>query len=72
MKSRCVHFVGFRTDSEYWAAVRIWGAPDFIHYYWDHRAKNGGERSENDILVFAKGTDQDQPKEHAFNDSERF
>ena len=26
-----IHFVGFRTDAQYSAAVRAFGKPDFIH-----------------------------------------
>ena len=49
MKS-CVHYVGFRTDSEYWSAVRIWGKPDFFHPCHDYRMY--GEIAENDIVIF--------------------
>jgi len=34
---RTVHFVGFRTDAQYSAAVRVFGKPDFIHLIHDYR-----------------------------------
>ena len=34
---RTIHFVGFRTDAEYSAAVRVFGKPDFIHMTHDRR-----------------------------------
>lgn len=66
----CVHFVGFRGD-EYAAAVRIWGRPDFIHRYWDHRAI-GDIVPDLDTVVFARGDERDPPNVYAFNDSEVF
>lgn len=65
----CLHFIGFRGD-EYPRAVRIFGRPDFIHRYWDYRAL--GDIAPGDTVVFAKGTERDQPNIHAFNDSEVF
>lgn len=35
--SRVVHFVGFRTNAEYLAAVRVFGHPNFIHLIHDRR-----------------------------------
>jgi len=66
----CLHFVGFRGD-EYTRAVRIFGKPDFIHRYWDHRAI-GDIVADLDTVVFAKGTERDVPNVYAFNDSECF
>lgn len=71
MKARAVHFVGFRGD-EYNSAVKVFGKPDFFHRDWDVRVKHGGEFDENDVVVFAKKTDQDKCNEHAFNDSAVF
>lgn len=69
---RCVHFIGFTDTGQYWRACQIWGKPDFIHRHWDLRAKFGGEYHPDDIMVFAKGTDSDEPKQFSFNDSEVF
>lgn len=66
----CLHFVGFRGD-EYTRAVRIFGKPDFIHRYWDHRAV-GDIVPGLDTVVFAKGSERDAPNVYAFNDSEHF
>lgn len=66
-----VHFIGFRGE-EYWSAVRIFGRPDFFHRVWDARAKMGGERASGDVLVFARGTVEDDPHPMAFNDSAVF
>lgn len=66
----CLHFVGFR-GSEYVSAVRIFGKPDFIHRYWDHRAI-GDIVADLDTVVFAKGSERDTPNVYAFNDSECF
>jgi hypothetical protein len=66
----CVHFVAFRKDSEFWSAVRVWGRPDFFHRVWDHRVM--GDVAPGDTVVFAKGTDQDEPSKFTFNDSEVF
>ena len=55
-----VHFIGFR-DDRYWNAVRIWGPPAFIHYVWDRRALQ--EIAAGDIVVFATGSDEQEPRE---------
>ena len=34
---QCIHFVGFRHDSEYLSAVKVFGKPHFIHYVHDKR-----------------------------------
>lgn len=70
---KCVHFVGFdptKNEMQYWNAVQVFGPPDFVHRFWDSRAAYGGEYdSDSDVRVFAKGTDQDEPKMHAYDDS---
>ena len=38
-----VHFVGFRTDAEHSAAVKVWGKPDFVHMWNDHRMQGDAE-----------------------------
>jgi hypothetical protein len=45
-----IHFVGFRNDSEYWAAVKIWGRPTFIHPSHDFRMY--GEIGPGDVVIF--------------------
>lgn len=65
MITPAVHFVGFRGE-EYWSAVRIWGRPSFIHRGWDRRAQR--EIAPGDVVIFAKGTDADPPKEFNYND----
>ena len=56
---RCIHFVGFR-DDRYWAAVKVWGRPDFIHRWWDKRAFREMD-PETDIVVFATGEYTQEP-----------
>ena len=65
----CIHFVGFRDSMQFDRAVRVFGPPDFVHRYWDMRAKNGGERGPHDVVVFAIGTDADDPRVYAYDDS---
>lgn len=64
-KSPCVHFVAFE-DDRWWNAVRIFGKPDFIHPKWDMRAKR--EIGDEDIVVFAEGTEHDEPRKHNAED----
>jgi len=56
-----VHFVGFSGD-EYARAVRVFGRPSFIHRWWDRRAQR--EIADGDVVVFAKGSDQDEPSQY--------
>lgn len=58
---RCIHFVGFR-DDRYWSAWRVWGVPSFVHRVWDKRARR--EIADDDVVVFATGDWQQEPKEH--------
>ncbi len=60
-----LHFVGFRGE-EYHSAVNVFGAPDFIHKVWDHRAV--ADVTQNDTVVFAKYHDCD-PSPYSFDDS---
>jgi len=65
-----VHFVGFRTDAEYSAAVRVWGRPDFIHMFHDRRMY-GDVDTERDIVVLgSKGADKPHPR-YSDQDHER-
>ena len=66
-----VHFVNFRGD-EYVRAVRIWGRPDFVHPVWDARAKYGGELHPDDVVVFAKGSEEEPLVKFTWDDSQRF
>ena len=51
-------------------AVRVFGQPDFVHVAWDIRARFGGELDlDHDRIVFAKGTFDDVPIVHSFDDS---
>jgi hypothetical protein len=74
MTRPCVHFVGFKDDA-YNRAVRVFGKPDIVHRYWDHRAV--GDVAPGDTVVFARDKDwqrfvNNTPAEHSFNDSEQF
>ncbi len=62
-----MHFVGFKGD-EYTRACNTFGKPDFIHRYWDGRAKS--MVMPEDTVVFAKGDEHDEPKMFSFDDSQ--
>ena len=62
---RCVHFVWFRGD-EYWSAIRVWGPPEYVHIGWDKRAWR--DVHPDDIVIFARGAADQQPRERTFND----
>jgi len=64
-----VHFVGFRTPQQYRNAVAVFGLPDFVHHLNDARLWFGGEMGENDVVVFANGSEA-RYKEFSYNDSE--
>lgn len=64
---RCVHFVGFRGD-EYTSAIRAFGRPDFIHRWWDTRARR--EIAEGDLIVFARGDERQEPSRYTAPDIE--
>lgn len=61
-----VHFVGFR-GNEYNSAVAVFGKPDFFHRVWDNRAVQ--EVAPGDMVVFAKGDENQPVKEFTFDDS---
>tara|TARA_R100001143_G_C3308147_1_gene108887 strand:+ start:481 stop:738 length:258 start_codon:yes stop_codon:yes gene_type:complete len=63
-----VHFIGFRTDQEYWSAVKIWGSPDFIHKVHDKRAYGDIDKENDTVILGSKGCDQ--PTEWAWQDHE--
>lgn len=58
--TRCVHYVGF-CDDRYLTARRVFGAPAFIHRWWDRRAQR--EIGPDDAVVFANGPSEQEPKE---------
>lgn len=60
-----LHFVGFHGD-EYARAQRVFGRPDFIHIGWDLRAQR--EIAPGDVVVFAKGPEDQAPRERSFPD----
>lgn len=66
---RHVHFVGFRTDAEYSAAVRVFGRPDFIHLFHDRRMY-GDVGPDDIILLGSKGHDEPDPR-YSDQDHER-
>ncbi|QTG12411.1 hypothetical protein G6M86_03750 [Agrobacterium tumefaciens] len=59
------HFIGFRGE-EYWSAVKVWGQPHYIHRGWDKRAQR--EIVDVDLVIFAKGTDRDEPRDFNYDD----
>lgn len=64
-----LHFVRFDNahDERYRRAVQLFGEPDFMHRFWDHRVQR--EIAAGDVIVFAKG-DADQPiNPFSFDDS---
>lgn len=65
----CVHFVAFRDEAgrEYTNAVRLFGPPDFFHRHWDQRAQR--DIADWDVVVFARGTEKDEPSRFNFDDS---
>lgn len=61
-----VHFVGFQKDREYWAAVKIWGKPGFIHQGNDTRLRL--EIHDSDIVIYANGCEAN-PVEKNYSDT---
>ena len=49
----------------------MFGVPDFIHRHNDVRLVGGGEVDEDDVIIFANGSETKFHK-FAFNDSEVF
>lgn len=63
IKRPLLHFVGFK-DDRWHSAVRVWGKPDFIHRFYDHRAV--GDMAPGDKVVFAC---PEVVRENSFDDS---
>lgn len=53
-----VHFIGFRTDQEYWSAVKVWGKPDFTHGVHDFRAYGDIDKEKDIVILGSKGHDK--------------
>ncbi len=64
-----IHFVGFKDDA-YLRAQRVFGKPDFVHRFWDHRAV--AEVVEGDVVVFATGDEHQPIWPYAYDDSAFF
>ena len=64
-----VHFVGFRTDAEYLAAVRAFGKPDFIHRHHDNRMR--GDVDIDHALVVLGSRGREEPCKFSDQDHER-
>jgi len=62
-----VHFIGFRGE-EFWSAVRVFGYPDFIHKWHDHRMY--GDVGDGDTLVFANKATPNIISEFSWQDHE--
>tara|TARA_R110002153_G_scaffold56454_1_gene156100 strand:- start:207 stop:440 length:234 start_codon:yes stop_codon:yes gene_type:complete len=69
-----LHFVGFRNDREYWAAVKVWGSPDFIHLHHDNRMYGDTgfpiDPDTETVVYGSKGTDT--PCKYTDQDHERW
>lgn len=65
LATRIVHFVGFK-DDRYWNAVKTFGAPHYIHPRWDACARR--EMDDGDLVVFADGPQDQEPRARTFND----
>lgn len=68
----CLHFVGFKDprrekDERFERARRVFGYPDFLHRGWDQRIRC--EISEGDTIIFAKGSEDQEPSSYSFDDS---
>jgi hypothetical protein len=68
MTHACVHFVGFRGD-EFCRAQKVWGYPDFIHKWHDHRMY-GDIDIENDIIIFANMAKAEVISDRSWQDHE--
>lgn len=64
-----LHFVRFENqhDQHWHNAVRIFGPPDFVHRFWDHRAV--AEVMEGDTVVFSQGDEHQRINPFAYDDS---
>ena len=62
-----LHFVGFKDSMRYDRAVRVFGQPDIIHRWWDWRAVK--EIADGDVVVFAIGSEHDEPNKYSYDDS---
>lgn len=66
--SGALHFIGFKEDAmRFNNALLVFGQPDFVHRYWDVRARQ--ELAPGDTAVFGTGTDRDEPSPFSYDDS---
>ena len=65
-----LHFVGFKTTGQLWLARQVLGAPDFIHRFWDQRAK--AEVAPGDTVIYATGDDLQPVRVWSYDDSAQF
>jgi len=63
-----IHFVGFRTDQEYWSAVAVFGYPDFIHMIHDNRMY--GDIDICDKVIFGSKAAQEKVSQYNWQDHE--
>jgi hypothetical protein len=66
MNAPCMHFVGFKDDRVF-AALKVFGPPDFWHRKWDKRAVD--EVVPGDWCVFADGDENSKVDPYGFDDS---
>jgi hypothetical protein len=69
MNQSLTHFVGFR-DDRYNRAIRVFGRPDFVHRFWDRRARD--EIAPGDRVIFAEGDEHQPVRQHTYDDSANF
>jgi hypothetical protein len=50
--------------------VKTFGKPDFVHRFWDRRARD--EVAPGDVVFFAEGDETQPVREFAFDDSANF
>jgi hypothetical protein len=65
MKS-AMHFVGFK-DEDFHRAIAVFGTPDFIHRHNDGRFRS--MVVEDDVVVFANGSEVAKSSVFSFDDS---
>ena len=63
-----LHLVGFK-GAEYLSALKTFGSPDFVHRFWDARAK--AEVFVGDTVVFAN-QEENKTRPYTYDDSSFF
>ena len=64
-----LHFVGFK-DDRYLTALKYFGQPDFVHRFWDSRAR--AEIVEGDVTIFADKDETKPLSQYSYDDSSFF